>query len=113
MGQKGKNNGLLLLIAWQREKIRIEVGYGLEPTVTDAFSVEVIRELLLRHFVSGDYYQGINDAMFAIMKKIGGEFANESYKPVYSVDHTNIHMSYVKEDRLEMVFVLALFFLAF
>lgn len=108
LGQKGKNNGLLLLIAWQEKKIRIEVGYGLEPTVTDAFSGEVIREIIAPAFRQGDYYQGINDAMFAIMKKIGGEFSNESYKPVYSVDHSNLNS--VSDERWEGLFVLLIMF---
>ena len=87
LGQKGKNNGLLLLIVKNDRKIRIEVGYGLEPVITDAYSGEVIRDILAPSFRDGNFAQGIADALYALMQKAGSEFTSD-HKPVYRVDQT-------------------------
>jgi uncharacterized protein len=73
IGQKDKNNGALLLIAVNDHLMRIEVGYGLEPTLTDAQCANIIRRDLTPAFRAGRYYAGI-DAAFSNMEKIiGGE----------------------------------------
>ncbi len=110
LGVKGKDNGLLLLIALNDKKIRIEVGYGLEGPVTDVFTGEVIREIIAPAFRQGDYYQGIYDALFAVAKKVGGEFTPDKYSaPVYGVDHANV-TSNINEGNLEGVFFSLLMF---
>ena len=53
-GQTYKNNGLLLIVAPNERKVDIEVGYGLEPVVTDALSSQIIRNVLVPKFKSGD-----------------------------------------------------------
>src|SRR4051794_17765105 len=60
IGQKGANNGALLLVAPKEHKVRIETGYGLEPILTDAFNKDVIDEKIVPAFKSGDYPGGIN-----------------------------------------------------
>ncbi len=59
IGKGGRDNGLLLLIAPNERKVRIEVGYGLEGTITDARASNVIRNHILPSFVQGDMVQGI------------------------------------------------------
>jgi len=59
IGQKGKNNGVLLLVATQDRKARIEVGYGLEDRLTDALSRRILEERLFPAFRSGQYGAGI------------------------------------------------------
>jgi uncharacterized protein len=59
LGEKGKNNGVLLLVAPNEHKIRIEVGYGLEATLTDALSKIVISNAIAPRFKTGDYGGGI------------------------------------------------------
>jgi uncharacterized protein len=59
IGQKGKNNGVLFLIAPNERKARIEVGYGLEPVITDGRAGEIIRKTVIPFFKAGDYNQGI------------------------------------------------------
>ena len=59
LGQKGTENGVLLLIALRERKIRIEVGYGLEGTLTDLRSAHIIRQEIVPRFRSGDLPGGI------------------------------------------------------
>lgn len=59
IGQKDKNNGALLIVAPKERKVRIEVGYGLEGTLTDALTRIVIDKAILPEFKSGDYSGGI------------------------------------------------------
>lgn len=70
VGQKKYDNGLVLFVFAQEKTVRIEVGYGLEGTVTDAFASRVIREQLAPHFQRGDYPAGLNAAADALMTKI-------------------------------------------
>jgi uncharacterized protein len=59
IGEKEKDNGVLFLIAPNERKTRIEVGYGLEPVITDGRAGEIIRETVIPFFKTGDYNQGI------------------------------------------------------
>ena len=63
LGQEGKDNGALLLIAAAEKKIRIEVGYGLEGILTDMQCGLIIRNLIAPHFKNGDYGKGITAAV--------------------------------------------------
>ena len=60
LGEKAKNNGVLLLVAPTDRKVRIEVGYGLEGTLTDALSNVIITNALVPRFKTGDYTGGIS-----------------------------------------------------
>ena len=73
VGNKKYDNGLILFVFVQERKFRIEVGYGLEGAVTDAFSSDVLRNYLTPHFRQGDFAGGLNAATDAIMAKIRGE----------------------------------------
>ena len=55
IGQKEANNGIILLVAPNERRVRIEVGYGLEPIVTDALSYVIINEQILPRFKANDY----------------------------------------------------------
>jgi uncharacterized protein len=70
LGQKGKDNGALLLVAPQERKVRIEVGYGLEGALTDALSKIIITTAIAPQFQKGDFAGGIDagiDAMLSIL----------------------------------------------
>lgn len=71
IGQKGKNNGILLLLAMKEHKIRIEVGYGLEGQLNDGFCGQVIRERMTPAFKQKQFGQGFQNALDAIMQRIG------------------------------------------
>ena len=70
LGQKGKDNGLLLLVAVKDRKYRIEVGYGLESVVPDSFVGSVGRDFLVPYFRKGDYSKGIFTAALALTAEI-------------------------------------------
>lgn len=72
IGQKGKDNGVLLIIVPSEREARIEVGYGLEGQLTDAQSKLIIAEILAPAFKLHEYDRGVLDATSAILKTIGG-----------------------------------------
>ena len=74
LGQKGEDNGVLLLVALEERKIRIEVGYGLEGSLTDAKSGYIIRNHIVPYFREGDFTAGILMGVQALAGVItGGE----------------------------------------
>jgi uncharacterized protein len=73
IGRKGVDDGVLLVVAKDDRRVRIEVGYGLEGAIPDATSARVIQEYLVPKFRSGDYAGGITDATAALVKLIDGE----------------------------------------
>jgi len=75
IGQKGKNNGVILIVAPQERKTRIEVGYGLEGRLTDAQSRVIIEEKILPRFRNGDFNAGVLDGTAAILRTLGDETA--------------------------------------
>ncbi len=74
LGQKDKDNGVLLLVVVNDRKVRIEVGQGLEGVLTDALSSRIIRNEIAPNFRRGDYDAGVLAAADAIMKAIKGEY---------------------------------------
>lgn len=66
IGQAGKNNGVLLLVAPAERKVRIEVGYGLEPVLTDGLSALIIHNDILPSFREGFFERGIEQGVNAI-----------------------------------------------
>jgi uncharacterized protein len=66
IGQADKNNGVLLIVAPNERKVRIEVGYGLEPVLTDALSALIIQNEILPSFREGFYERGIEQGVDAI-----------------------------------------------
>jgi uncharacterized protein len=72
IGQKGKNNGVLLIIDAGEKQMRIEVGYGLEGTLTDAQSVLIIHDVIAPRFRNGDFAGGITAGTDAILSVLGG-----------------------------------------
>ncbi|HZC15460.1 MAG TPA: TPM domain-containing protein [Caulobacteraceae bacterium] len=71
IGQKGKNTGAILIVAPAEHKVRIEVGYGLEPVLTDALSSVIIQEQILPKFRSGDVDGGVVAGTDAIISQLG------------------------------------------
>lgn len=77
IGQKGKDNGLLILVARDDRKMRIEVGYGLEATVPDVMAKRIISNIMAPEFKQGNYYAGLDNATTAIIQLSQGEFKME------------------------------------
>jgi uncharacterized protein len=74
IGQKGKNNGVILLIVKNDRKLRIEVGYGLEGVLPDALAGSIIRNEIAPLFKTGLFYEGIDAGVKAIMAATKGEY---------------------------------------
>ncbi|MCE9648707.1 MAG: YgcG family protein [Parvibaculum sp.] len=72
LGQKDKNNGVLFVVAPTEREMRIEVGYGLEGTLTDALTSQIIRDMVIPRFKAGDIPGGIEAGTGAILKVLGG-----------------------------------------
>jgi uncharacterized protein len=72
IGQKGKNTGALLIVAPKERKVRIEVGYGLEGTLTDAQSSIIIQDKILPQFRRGDFNAGVVAGATSVLKVLGG-----------------------------------------
>ena len=73
LGRKGVDDGVLLVVAKDDHRVRIEVGYGLEGAIPDATSERVIQEYLVPKFRADDYAGGITDATATLVKLIDGE----------------------------------------
>lgn len=69
-GQKKYDNGLILFVAVKEKKTRIEVGYGLEGTITDAVASDVLRNDIPSHFRTSDYAGGLNAAADDLIARI-------------------------------------------
>ena len=74
VGQKGKNNGALLIVAMAERKLRIEVGYGLEGVLTDAVSRDIIERVIKPPLREGQPEQAIRAGVVAILAALGGEY---------------------------------------
>jgi uncharacterized protein len=73
IGQKGKNNGAVLIVAPTERKVRIEVGYGLEGTLTDAVTRLIIDHAILPRFRAGDFTGGIERGVDDIVQVLSGD----------------------------------------
>ena len=74
LGQSKNDNGVLLLIAVDDRKMRIEVGYGLEGVLTDALCSQIIRNEMAPNFRRGDYNTGVVTAIYAMIRATQGEY---------------------------------------
>ncbi|MBN2062740.1 MAG: TPM domain-containing protein [Deltaproteobacteria bacterium] len=82
IGQKGLDNGAMLLIAKNDRKLRIEVGYGLEGSLTDLMSGQIIRNIITPQFKSGNFEKGVIDGVHAMAQVVRGEFNADDAKPL-------------------------------
>ena len=83
VGQKGKNNGILLLVKPKTERSKgevfIAVGYGLEGVVPDAIASRIVRNEIIPRFQQGDYAGGLDAAVNILMGLTGKEFTADEY----------------------------------
>ena len=73
LGQKGEDNGAILIVALAERKIRIEVGYGLEDKLTDMKCGLIIRNVIAPHFQNGDYGEGITAGVKNMVGIVAGD----------------------------------------
>lgn len=89
IGTREHSNGVLLILALQERKVRIEVGYGLEGALPDAIAANIIQTRILPHFKQGDMAAGVSAGVSAILQAVQGE-----YKPK-KVSHKNGYSSLI------------------
>ncbi len=90
IGKKGLDNGALILISRDDRQVKIEVGYGLEPVLTDAQSYWILHNVVTPKFKEGKYFDGINGGVDKIISAIGGEIIpaeTEEKQSVNSADY--------------------------
>jgi uncharacterized protein len=81
LGRKGVDDGVLLLVAKQDRKLRIEVGYGLEGALNDATARRIIAETITPKFKEGKFYEGIDAGLTRIIGVVSGEPLPETWHP--------------------------------
>ncbi|WP_338351380.1 TPM domain-containing protein, partial [Nonlabens tegetincola] len=77
VGQKDKDNGIFILMAYGDRKIDINTGRGIEYRMTDLESERIINRIIVPNFKRGNYYQGLDQATDAIFKYLNGEFVED------------------------------------
>ena len=87
LGEKDKNNGVLLLVAPKERRVRIEVGYGLEGTLTDALSSVIINNGIAPRFKAGDYAGGITRGVDDIITVLTTDASEWQKRPSLRLDH--------------------------
>jgi len=78
IGQKNKDNGVILVIFPDDHQLRIEVGYGLEGAIPDALANTIIQQEITPAFKAGDYNKGVTAGVTAIMQAAKGEYKSET-----------------------------------
>lgn len=86
LGEKTKNNGVLLLVAPNERRVRIEVGYGLEGTLTDALSKIIIANAITPRFKAGDFGDGINRGVDDIITVLTTDASEWQKRPSLRLD---------------------------
>jgi len=86
LGEKTKNNGVLLLVAPNQHRVRIEVGYGLEGTLTDAISSVIIANAITPRFKAGDYGGGISRGVDDIITVLTTDASEWGERPSVRLD---------------------------
>ncbi len=86
LGEKEKNNGVLLLVAPNERRVRIEVGYGLEKTLTDALSKVIITNAIAPRFKAGDFSGGISRGVDDIITVLTTDASEWEQRPSLRLD---------------------------
>ncbi len=83
VGQKGKDNGVMIILkpktGSERGEVNIEVGYGLEPVIPDITAKHIVEYEMIPRFRENDYYGGLQAATDAIMGMAAGHFSADEY----------------------------------
>jgi uncharacterized protein len=82
IGRKGFDNGVILIVARDDRKVRIEVGYGLEGRLTDLTAGRIIRDRIVPEFRAGRFDQGVLNGVVALTEVVRGEFQAPAQPPI-------------------------------
>ena len=95
IGKAGADNGLLILVARDERKVKIEPGYGLEPVITDGRAGRIIRDQMTPAFREGNYGTGIEAAVEQIEGYITGEITDPEPAPVSANESTGVFIFFI------------------
>lgn len=110
IGKKGKDYGLLILVAKQEGEYRFEVGYGLESTVTDSMNVNIGERIIKPNFRNGEYGKGIYESMLVVQELVRG---NPEIVSQYSMNQSSDSDAFVVLFIILLVLVVGfIFFIA-
>jgi uncharacterized protein len=107
LGKADKDNGVLFLVSEQDRQMRIEVGYGLEPVLTDAESGRILANIVRPAFRNGDFGGGIEQGVDAVLSALGGEEVPQAV-PAPAAETGNVPAGF----KLIILFILGVFSLA-
>jgi len=79
IGQKGKDNGIVVLVSPGNREVTIQTGYGIEGVVTDALAKRIIETEIIPAFKEGKYYEGIDKATDVLISLTRGEYTADDY----------------------------------
>ena len=108
LGEKAKNNGVLLLVAPNERRVRIEVGYGLEGTLTDALSKVIIANAITPRFKAGDFPGGISRGIEDIITVLTTDASEWQKRPELRLDRDEANSP---EDGIFFAFIIGFFVL--
>ncbi len=80
VGQKGKDNGMVVLVDMQDRDMFIATGYGNEEYITDAVAGQIVRNEIIPEFKNGTYYAGIDAATNVMISLLEGQFTQDQYR---------------------------------
>lgn len=104
IGEKGKDNGVLILLTVKERRIKIEVGYGLEGVITDGKAGEILDTMVIPYFKKNNFSKGLFSGSLEIVRLVAKE---------YNVDLNIKEQKNIKQDKPESNFVLDLLILIF
>jgi uncharacterized protein len=108
IGQKGKNDGVVFLVAPNDRKVRIEVGYGLEPVLTDALSSTIIQAKVLPEFRAGRMEAGVVAGAEAVIQQLG--LPEDQAKAIASAPPPAAPAAHVSRGHIPVFFLLLIAF---
>jgi len=102
IGRKGKNNGVLILVAVKDRAVRIEVGYGLEGAIPDALAKNIIEKSIIPFFKNSDYNSGVLQGAAVVSNLIASEYNVK----ISELDNIKIGVSPKKASILDFLFMI-------
>ena len=110
IGKKGKDNGVLVLVAMEEREWRIEVGYGLEGYITDVESYRIAQDYLVPKFQEGKYGEGLANTVIALALKIPEVSENEKMSTRGRYVYDTADLSFDEEEIPDWVIILIVIF---
>ncbi|MCA9402557.1 MAG: TPM domain-containing protein [Candidatus Omnitrophica bacterium] len=111
IGQKGKDNGVLLLMAMNDRQVRIETGYGLEGVITDLLAGRIIQTIMVPRFKASEYSAGLREGAVAVVSLIAKD-AGVTITGKESAVYDRVHSGSTKADKIIVLIFFLIFFLS-